>query len=47
MPTDRIHVGACCPDSQLDNILKLLSPNGICVVSKISFFSEIKILDAL
>jgi len=28
---DRIHVGACCPNSQLDSLLKLLRPNGILV----------------
>eukprot|EP01114_Cavostelium_apophysatum_P022001 TRINITY_DN7824_c0_g1_i4.p1 TRINITY_DN7824_c0_g1~~TRINITY_DN7824_c0_g1_i4.p1 ORF type:complete len:421 (-),score=124.42 TRINITY_DN7824_c0_g1_i4:41-1303(-) len=28
---DRIHVGACCPEAQLDNLLKLLNSGGILV----------------
>jgi len=28
---DRIHVGACCPEAQLDNLVKKLVPGGILV----------------
>jgi len=28
---DRIHVGACCPEAQTQNLLSLLAPNGILV----------------
>jgi len=28
---DRIHVGACCPEAQLDNLVKKLAPGGILV----------------